>query len=749
MRHGLIFLWAAVWVVLGLTPLRLMPTHAAEPASFVGASVCAECHVPESALWRKSHHALAMQKAIGATVLGNFANARFEHFGVTTSFSRLGDKFMVRTDGADGAHHDYEIAYTFGVYPLQQYLIEFPDGRIQALSVAWDARTRAEGGQRWFHLYPNEAIPHDDALHWTGLYQNWNFACAECHSTDVHKNYDATGNRYRTTWSEINVACEACHGAASRHVAWARHENADPDKGLAATFKERTEAVWTIDPTTGNARRSTLQPQRTELETCGRCHSRRAELSEGWRPGQSLSSTHLVSLIERHLYHPDGQINDEVYEYGSFRQSKMFAKGVTCSDCHDPHSLQLRVAGDGVCLQCHAASKYQNAEHTFHGQVSPAVTCISCHMPSKTYMVVHDRHDHSFRIPRPDRSVGLGTPNACNSCHQDRSPEWAAAAIEQWFGPVRKGFQNFGDALQAARRESLTSPDLLHATITDPQTPGIAVATAYAEAARYLNPTLIADLQHGLADTDPLIRVGALRGLEGAAPEQRLRLAGPLLTDPVLAVRLQATALLASIPATRLSPDERQRFDRAAREYVEVQRLNADRVEGRVTLGAFLVQRGEPEKAEAEYRAALQLWPRSIPAHVNLADLYRALGRDKEGETILQKALAIAPNNAAVHYAMGLLLVRAHRAPEATEELAKAAALDPERAHYAFVYAIALNSAGRRDEARRVLEESQKKHPADRETLAALASLARDAGDQAAVAHWAEILARLNGPSAP
>jgi hypothetical protein len=164
MRHGLIFLWTAVWLVLGQTPLRLMPTHAAEPASFVAASVCAECHVPESALWRKSHHALAMQKATDATVLGNFANAQFEHFGVTTSFSRLGDKFMVRTDGADGALHDYEIAYTFGVYPLQQYLIEFSDGRIQALSVAWDTG-RAPKAVSWFHLYPNEAIAHDDALH--------------------------------------------------------------------------------------------------------------------------------------------------------------------------------------------------------------------------------------------------------------------------------------------------------------------------------------------------------------------------------------------------------------------------------------------------------------------------------------------------------------------------------------------------------------------------------------------------------
>jgi len=731
---------ATLWAALSY----VMPTGAAEPPSYVGAGTCSECHAAETSRWRTSHHALAMQTAAPATVLGDFANATYEHYGVTTTFSRSGDKFMVRTDGPDGALHDYPVGYTFGVYPLQQYLIEFPDGRMQALSIAWDTRPKAEGGQRWFHLYPNEAIPHDDPLHWTGLYQNWNFSCAECHSTDVHKNYDAAKNRYHTTWSEIDVACEACHGAGSRHVAWAKHENADPDKGLEASFKEHAEALWTIDPKTGNAQRDALQPLRTELETCGRCHSRRAELSETWRPGQSLSSTHLVSLIERHLYHVDGQIEDEVYEYGSFRQSKMFAKGVTCSDCHDPHSLELRASGDGVCLQCHAGAKYQAATHSFHEKVVPPLTCVSCHMPSRTYMVVHVRHDHSFRIPRPDRTASFGTPNTCNNCHQDKSPQWAAAAIGRWYGPERKGYQNFAEALHAARTDSPAAASLLHQIVTDARTPGIAVATAFAEMPRYLTPKLVADLRGGLTDIDPLIRLGALRGLEGVAPDQRWSFAGRLLTDPVLAVRVEATSLLAAVPMAGLSADDRQRFEHATQEYVEVQRLAADRPEGRVTLGAFFAQRGQTDEAEAEYRAAMKFAPRSIPAYVNLADLYRGLGRDKEGEKVLREALALAPDNAAVHYALGLLLVRRHDMQEATAMLAKAAELDPQRAHYAYVYAIALNSAGQHDEARRLLETSHTQHPADRETLRGLVSLANDAGDGQAAAHWAELLARLN-----
>jgi tetratricopeptide (TPR) repeat protein len=725
----------------------------AKPAgvpTYVGGAICTGCHTREAVAWRGSHHALSMQQASDATVLGDFNNATFTVYGVTSRFFRRDGKFFVNTDGRDGRMADFEVSYTFGVFPLQQYLVAFPDGRIQALPIAWDARPKDQGGQRWFHLYPDEPIRHDDVLHWTGLNQNWNFMCAECHSTDLHKNYDAARDRYRTTWSDIDVSCEACHGPGSAHVAWAAHRNqwwrwqsAPPNKGLSVAFNERTGVTWIPDAALGTARRSSLQPLRPELETCGRCHSRRAELAEDWLPGRSLSDTHLVSLLERGLYHADGQIDAEVYEYGSFRQSKMFAKGVTCSDCHDPHSLQPRASGDGLCLQCHAAAKYATAKHSFHQAVTPLLRCISCHMPTRTYMQVHVRHDHSFRVPRPDLSVTLGTPNACNDCHKDKSPQWAAAAVERWYGPTREGFQTFGEAFHSARQELPEARDLLARVVADPVTPGIARATAYADMAPYLTPELVAELRRGLADSDPLIRLGALRGLEGVSPDRRWALAGPLLSDPVRAVRIAATSFLAGTPTDRLSPEDRQRFERATQEYIQVQRFNADRPEARVTLGAFFAQRGETAEAEAEFQAAIKLAPRFIQAYVNLADLYRVLGHDSEAETVLRQALAIAPDDAAAHHALGLALARQHRMPEALAMLAKAAALDPQQSRYAYVYAIALNTTGARDKALRVLEDNHRRHQADRETLMALVSLNREAGDTAAARRYAEMLARL------
>jgi Flp pilus assembly protein TadD len=692
-----------------------------------------------------------MQKATDGTVLGDFNDARFTYYGVTSRFFRKDGRFLANTDGRDGAMADFEITYTFGVFPLQQYLIQFPDGRLQALSIAWDARPKDAGGQRWFHLYPNEPIRAGDPLHWTGLNQNWNFMCAECHATNVRKNYDAANDRFHTTWSELGASCEACHGPGARHVDWASHRNdlwrlvrePYPDKGLFVTFNERIGATWSIDKSTGEVRRDPPPGMRPELETCGRCHSRRAELSENGLPGGWLSDTHLVSLLERGLYHADGQIQDEVYEYGSFRQSRMFANGVTCSDCHDPHSLERAVSGDGLCLRCHSAAAYETPQHSHHAGIAAPLACTSCHMPTRTYMGVHVRHDHSFRVPRPDLSATLGTPNACNDCHTEKSAEWAAAALERWFGPVRRGFQNFAAAFYAAREELPDAPEPLNRVAFDPQTTGIARATALAEMAPYLTPALASELRRGLGDPDPIVRLGALRGLEGITPDRRWSIAGGLLSDPVRAVRVEATSYLAPTPLDKLSSEDRQSFERAAREYVEVQRLNADRPEARVTLGAFFARRGQSSEAEAEYRAAIRLAPRFIQAYVDLADLYRALGRDRDGEAILRDALSLAPDDADAEHALGLALVRQRRLSDAMPLLGKAAGREPGRARYAYVYAIALNSGGRRDEALRVLEESRVRHPADRDILSALVSLELSAGNRPGALRYVETLARL------
>jgi predicted CXXCH cytochrome family protein len=723
-------------------------------ASFVGSETCAGCHQAEAKLWSPSQHKAAMQHATEKTVLGDFNDAGFDYYGVHSRFFRNGEKFMVETDGPDGKLTEFDLKYTFGVDPLQQYLVEFPDGRIQALSIAWDTRPKEKGGQRWFHIYPNEEIKHDDILHWTKLNQNWNFMCAECHSTGLRKNYDAKADRFATSWAEISVGCEACHGQGSSHAAWGRDQSIwwpfgkreAVNKGLLVDFDERRGVNWPIDPQTGTARRSaTPTTLRKEVETCGLCHARRAGFHEDWIPGQWLSQTHVVEPLTRSTYHADGQIRDveEPYNYAPFKQSKMFAAGVTCSDCHEPHSAKLRVSGEGVCLQCHASDKYADVKHRHHPGVDPSPTCISCHMPVRTYMVVDPRHDHSFRIPRPDLSVKLGTPNACNDCHGDKTPQWAASTIEGWFGPDRKGFQTYGAAFHASRTDQLDAAALLSVVASDRNAPAIARASALAELAPRVSPANIGVAGDALSDPDPAVRIGALDMLANVPADRIWPLASPLLSDPVRGVRIRAASLLAAVPSASQPQPDRERFERAGVEFISAQRANADRPEARSTLGNFLARRGLLSEAETEYRAALQLSPQYVPASINLADLYRQLGRDNDGEAALRTAIAVSPGDAAAHHALGLTLTRLKQPDAALAEFRQATEFDSNSARYAYVYAVALNSLGQKDQALAVLKGAAPRHPADRDILMGLVTFNREAGDARSALAYAEQLAAI------
>jgi predicted CXXCH cytochrome family protein len=742
---------SAWWWQAGRQPVapRAGAGNPARPApSFVGQKVCAQCHEQAAQRWRGSHHDLAMQPATDATVAGDFNGARFTYAGVTSTFFRRDGKFVARTDGPDGALREYDITYTFGVGPLQQYLIEFPDGRLQALSIAWDARPRAQGGQRWFHLYPGQNVTYRDELHWTGPSQNWNYMCAACHSTGIRKNYDARTRRFATSYAEVNVACEACHGPGSDHVVWARKERdwqrLDRTKGLAVALDERKAVAWTISPETGTAQRTPPGRPAREVETCGRCHARRGQFAEGDAEGRPLLDTSRVALLEDGLYYPDGQIREEVYEYGSFLQSRMFQRGVTCSDCHDPHSATLRAPGSQVCLGCHAAQKYATPTHHFHPARSSGADCVGCHMPATTYMVIDPRHDHSFRVPRPDLSVTLGVPNACTRCHAGRPAGWAARQVKVWYGRAPSGYQRYGEALRAASIGAPRASDLLEGVARDADQPPIARASAL-ERLRHASSVGVVDVARaGVRDGDPLVRRAAVSALERADPALRIDLLAPLLDDAVRAVRMQAARALAGAPRDRLTETQRAALDRGLAEYIAAEQFNADRPESHLNLSLLYAALGRLTEAEAALQVALAVDPRFVPASVNLADLYHATGRDAEGEQVLRDALERDRRSAAARHALGLLLVRQKRMPEAMAELEAAARLAPENARYGYVYAVALQEAGRAKRAGETLARVLARHPYDRETLAALAAQAGRQGDPRQALIYARRLAELD-----
>jgi predicted CXXCH cytochrome family protein len=718
-------------------------TFIQKPAHYVGRKSCQTCHAEQDILWQGSHHDLAMSEANSDTVLGDFNNVTFTLTGSTSTFTQKDGKYFVKTEGKNGKLQEFEIKYTFGAIPLQQYLIAFPDGRYQTLGIAWDSRPKEQGGQRWFHLYPDNPPKPGEPLHWTGIDQVWNYQCAECHSTNLQKNYDAELDRYATSWSEINVSCEACHGPASNHLLWANKEvgwEQIANMGLVIRFDEREGTVWIINPQTGTAKRNKPLTQRIEVEACARCHSRRGSFSKDYRFGHSILDTHYVSLLRDGLYYPDGQIRDEVYVYASFLQSKMYHAGVTCSDCHEPHSLKLRADGNKVCLQCHQAEKFDASAHHKHKTETPGARCVECHMPETTYMVVDPRRDHSIRIPRPDLSVKLGVPNACIRCHSDRNNAWAVETLHAWYGEIKKDWKDFATVLHEAWRGNPAALPDLEAAISNKSNPDIVRATLLAEVPRYLSPATLSLIQAALQDNDPLVRLSGITALSNTDPALRLQLVFPMLDDAVRAVRLEATRVLMDIPVGQLSQQQNDKLHLALADYAASLQVNADRPESMTQLGWYYAVQGRFLEAEQAYQRAIDLDDHFSAAYVNLADLFARQNQEAQVLAILKQGLAVLLEDPNLHHALGLSLVRARRYDDAMPALAKAAKLAPENARYIYVYAIALHSMGNIKQAISTLERALQQHPYDRQIMAALVSFYQDTGEVDKASKMAERL---------
>ncbi len=753
-RRRLLWVLALALLAIATVVILLLPAPGQGistgplPLTYVGSRRCEECHAEEAERARGSHHDLAMQPANAESVLGDFSDPRFSYAGTSSRFYRKGDGFFVRTDGPNGRLTDYRIAYTFGVEPLQQYLVEMRGGRYQALSIAWDSRPRKQGGQRWFHLYPSGSVNHRDVRHWTRPAQNWNSQCAECHSTNLSKGYRPSQDRFDTTFSESGVSCEACHGPGSRHANWAESARArgrqpSGDPGLVVRFNERRSRTWEMDLTRGTARPTKFLEERSEVETCARCHARRAVLSEDYQPGRPLTETHRPALLDQGLYYADGQMRGEVYEWGSFLESRMYAVGITCADCHDPHDQKVKIGRDAVCSSCHKPERFATRRHHFHRENGKGASCVACHMRSETYLVVQARHDHSLRVPRPDLTVKLGAadaPNACNDCHKDETARWAAQAVKRWYPEGRSGRPHYAEAFSAARRHEPGAERALLAAARNATLPGIVRGTAVSMLPSHMSPASFPVIQKAATDADVLVRLGAAAALEALPAGERLRAGVSLLWDAARAVRVEAVVAFADVPDSELASEQRAAFDRALDEYLLAQRANAERPEARVNLGIVYAKRGRLAEARKAYDDALRIAPWFVPAYLNLADLLRAQGRDEEGEVALRKALRVDSSSAPVHHALGLLLARRKRQAEALLHLARAFELDPGDPQFAQVYAVSLSSAGRVREALDVLRAARRRSPGAREILVQLVAIHRDRGDRRQARAWAERL---------
>ena len=700
---------------------------------FVGNGACASCHESQVQDWTDSHHDLAMQEANDSTVLGDFNNATFVYEGTTTTFFRKGDDYWVKTDNENGKLQDYPVAYVFGVYPLQQVLLPMNNNRLNALSVAWDARKASEGGQRWYHIYENqEPVTSESPLHWTGVYHNWNSRCAECHSTNVVKGYDGARRQYTTTYEQIDVGCEACHGPGSGHVELATSGSIDrgqspAEMGLALSLAARGQ--WHRAPDDDIAQRVTPLTHQTQVDNCGRCHSRRATLGD-YHYGQSLLDTHRLSTLESPLYWHDGQIRDEVYVYGSFMQSKMSQAGVVCSNCHNPHSNELVAEGNAVCTQCHKPETYDAPAHHRHSVTGSGSACVDCHMPSQVYMGVDARRDHSMRIPRPDISLSIGGPNACTQCHNDKSNAWAYDALQTWGINSRFKDLSLAKARHAADRGDMRALPTLESLVADASQSNLMRASIIEQMGNLGSRQLPNAAAMLLRSDSPVLRASAVRALGGVDPVQRYLMLRPFITDKSLSVRMEVAQLLAAIPASELRPQDMADLEPLFEEYLAIQSDHLDMPSVHLQLANFWNDRDDSEKATAALEEALRLNPELEPAIVNLVDILRRDGKNDEASAVLSTAIDRIPDSGSLWFSQGLHLIRLGQTDKAIVSLKRAAELENEGSRHRYVYAIALNDTGSGPEAMSILEDLNRSLPGQPDVLNALLAFARDSGDR-------------------
>ncbi len=729
---------------------------------FVGRDTCAGCHQQQMKAYENSHHDLAMEEATEETVRAPFDGETFSKGDVEYTFLREENEFYVKVTGPDDEPAErFEVPYTFGVTPLQQYLLDFPKGRLQALSIAWNSREN-----EWFSLYPDRSIGRDDWLHWTNQSQNWNSTCASCHSTNYRKNYDPEKDAYRPKWSEIDVSCEACHGPGSKHVNWAKNredstsqtpetDESDPSSsyGLSVNFTSGNVSFRTGPdgvPERVNPDRSVPDTQLTE---CGRCHGRRSRLSRKHRHGERFLDHFSPSLLEEGLYHPDGQVKEEVYVYGSFRQSRMYEKGVRCTHCHEPHSGELKLDGNQVCTQCHGADTYDTPEHHHHPPSSSGASCVNCHMTEKTFMQVDPRRDHKFHVPQPAVSDRIGAPDACTSCHEKKTSDWAARQVQNWTDD--ESTPSYGPMFYDAWEGDPDALSELRSFLNDAEQPDFLRASAASALTRYPTTELRDPARELFDASDPLLRRSAVQLYSAGQTEQSSPAPDPLLPlleDPVRGVRFAAARSLSTMETSDPTEKQKDRIKDITDEIERVLLANQDSRGGLFSLGQYYMQQDRPKQAITYFRRAIEMDDRFLDARTALARLLAREEQPEEAAEVLQPATKFRqpPNmseeiwNRAMgqlHYQLGLL----HAGPlenrsRARDHLERAVRYAPDNARAHYNLGLLYSQLGKVEQADRTLQQAVELQPNNPEHLYALVTIHRDHGNMDKAVKYARTL---------
>lgn len=710
---------------------------AANSEVFVGSKECVSCHQKQFDEWRTSDHSKSMAEATKDSVLGNFNDYKVIFHNVENIFYIENEKYWVKITDPDGNIETHQILYTFGHWPLQQYLVETNNGHIQVFNVAWDSRKKTDNGQKWFHLRPEENINPEHIFFWKRHFQNWNSRCADCHSTNMEKRYDPVKHAYDTKWSEINVACEACHGPASEHVKLAEsNQITAQDNGF--TQKASEPLSWSFNKTDPIAKPKGTK-NKNELNMCGSCHSHRTQLQTKSQ-GINFHDSSRLQLLNQNSYFSDGQIREEVFVLGSFLQSKMHAQGVTCSNCHNPHSGKVLIEGNGLCNQCHLPQRYNTREHHQHDLESTGAVCVNCHMPNRTYMQVDDRRDHNFNIPRPGLSLELGVPNACVSCHDQKQNSWASKELLMW------GVNPIADHWSKLKYRAQLSDVLVTLPLTnivkDGALPDIISASLLQQLSNMPTRASINVAQSKLNDPSPLIRRAAVIALQALSAESRWQLLSSHLKDDSRSVRYQIAETLADV-LLQLPIEKQTELSVLINEYRDTLNVTSDSPITQLAIATLEFKLGNNQESEKAYIQALRIEPNFLPALLNLADFYRGLSQGIKSKELYKRALKIAPDSAVTWHSYGLFLIRQKEYEKSLSYLKMATEQTDSLPRYAYVYAIALDNNKQTNEAIKVLVRANEQWPNQYDLLMTLVSYLEKTGNITNVLQYVSALTAI------
>ncbi len=596
-------------------------TSDAHPRSeFTGAEACKVCHLVEYDEWAASRHSRMVQPIKPSEVRASFAPGEsLSYRGRTFTFERQGARYFIieQRRGLPPVRHAIE--YTLGNRRIQHFMTRQQDGSLALLPPSWDV-LRGE----WF---PQEDIvPTGDS----GVepVQLWNKNCFGCHVSQERKNFDTETLVYDSDWLDFGTNCETCHGAGRSHV----------ERFEALERGEEPPPIVSWQP-----QKRPLLPFAGEDATnlCASCHQNRYLLRADHGPGDPFFDYFLTALpytvppdSPDPTYYVDGRTRRFSNNSFALWLSSCYLEGdVRCIDCHrNGHSINIEentqlapmVAGEQLCSRCHASLVESVEQHSRHEAAGEGSSCVACHMPRTVSGVKATMRDHSLAVPVPENTRDYGIPNACNLCHDERSPQWAAEHIQAWFGdiagrPAAMKLRRRAAAFSAAQHGEPAGLDPLLEIVRDPKEPFVMRASATGYLRAYAEPRALEGLWDALVDPHPLVR--AIAPLSIVAHPQGRTLLNDLasqLSDPSYSVRINTAFAFANLGIGRAEGTLGEHLRAAQDEYLDHLQLYADSDADQANRGTVLALRGDLEEAIGAYRTALRLNPAHADARFGL-----------------------------------------------------------------------------------------------------------------------------------